>query len=154
MEFITYLDTIIWASAFAVFLIIEISTANLITMWFSGASIVNVFLTLIKTGDKSAIPYLWQIIIFVTLSMLGIAIFYPKMRNKLKKITTNTNVDAMTGKFGVVTQAISPEAYGQIKVDGQIWTARSESSESIAEGQKVVVKSIEGVKAVVALSNN
>ena len=43
------------------------------------------------------------------------------------------------------------KAEGQVKVKGQIWTARSEQDEVFfADGDKVEVKAIEGVKLIVA----
>ena len=51
-------------------------------------------------------------------------------------------------KFGIVTNDInSLEATGQVKVNGEIWSAKSESN--ILKGTKVEVKKIDGVKLIV-----
>ncbi|MDE6123912.1 MAG: NfeD family protein, partial [Eubacterium sp.] len=42
------------------------------------------------------------------------------------------------------------DAKGQVKVDNQIWSARSEDGSQIAEGTKVNVLRIEGVKLIVS----
>ena len=49
---------------------------------------------------------------------------------------------------GIVTKDIDPiEGKGQVKVIGQVWSAKSEHP--ISEGTKVKVLSLEGVKIVV-----
>ncbi|MGM9629410.1 NfeD family protein, partial [Butyricicoccus sp.] len=50
----------------------------------------------------------------------------------------------------VVIQAIdNRNGTGQIRLMGQVWTARSIQNEEIAEGETVVVREISGVKAMV-----
>ena len=59
-----------------------------------------------------------------------------------------TNADRVIGHEGVVIVAIDPVAgKGQVKVDGQIWSAKCDVS--VEEGAKVKVLALEGVKAVV-----
>lgn len=149
MEWLAYIDTILWCVALVVFLIIEISTFNLITVWFGLGSLVNVLLTLIKVEGKSFIPPLWQVVIFLVVSIASVFLFMPMLKKKVAKDRVNTNVDAMAGKDGVVTMKIGAKSTGQIKVDGQIWTAVEENSGEILEGKDVIVIEIKGVKAVV-----
>ena len=149
MEWLAYIDTILWCVALVVFLIIEISTFNLITVWFGLGSLVNVLLTLIKVEGKSFISPLWQVVIFLVVSIASVFLFMPMLKKKVAKDRVNTNVDAMAGKDGVVTMKIGAKSTGQIKVDGQIWTAVEENSGEILEGKDVIVIEIKGVKAVV-----
>ena len=59
-----------------------------------------------------------------------------------------TNADRIIGKEGIVIKAIDPEAAkGQIKVEGQIWSAKCASP--VEEGKRVKVLALEGVKAVI-----
>ena len=58
------------------------------------------------------------------------------------------------GKTGVVTQRISPaDATGQARIGSQIWTARAQDGETIEAGAEVEVLRIEGVKAIVRLTD-
>ena len=58
--------------------------------------------------------------------------------------------DAAIGRTAVVTQAIDNDAgKGQVKLDGNVWTARSADGKAIEEGRLTVVKAIEGVKLIV-----
>lgn len=53
--------------------------------------------------------------------------------------------------MGIVTEDIDNlKASGQVSVAGQIWTARAEDDKTvIAEGAKVIVKEVRGVKLIV-----
>ena len=54
------------------------------------------------------------------------------------------------GKTGKVTQDIIPiDGVGQIKVEGETWSAVSENSEKISKDTEIIIKEIRGVKAVV-----
>lgn len=160
MNWICYLDTFFWTFFFIFFLIVEISTLNLITIWFSAGSLLNAILTLFKTTKatpvfgqdvSSLIPILWQFIIFSIFSILCIVFFYSKLKNKINRTRTYTNVEAMAGKTGFITQPILKNSVGQVKIDGQIWTAISEDNQPIPADEEIIVKSIQGVKAIVAL---
>ena len=61
------------------------------------------------------------------------------------------NVYTILGKKAIVTQSIDNiKGQGQIKIDGDMWSARNDDGEeTIAEGDTVEVIRIEGVKAMV-----
>ena len=62
----------------------------------------------------------------------------------------STNADRLLGAVAVVTQEIdNRSATGQVKVSGQIWTARSQGEDPIPVGTSVTVLRIEGVKLIV-----
>ena len=55
------------------------------------------------------------------------------------------------GKHGIVTLDINPiEATGQVKVNGEVWSAKTDDESSIAKGTEVEVLKIDGVKLVVS----
>ena len=62
-----------------------------------------------------------------------------------------TNADSLIGETAVVTEAIDNLAgAGQVRVNGQIWTARSsEEDREIPEGTRVRILEISGVKLMV-----
>jgi membrane protein implicated in regulation of membrane protease activity len=72
---------------------------------------------------------------------------YFKVNHEVK----SSNVDALINNVGVVTKKIQPPEYGLVKINGDIWTAKSKLEETIEEGQMVIVKEIEGVKLSVEL---
>ena len=75
----------------------------------------------------------------------------PKLESLRKKNIQRTNADRLIGREGTVIVPLDrTEGKGQVKVDGQIWSAKAEVN--IAEGVKVIVRSIEGVKLVVEVA--
>ena len=61
-----------------------------------------------------------------------------------------TNADALIGAQAVVIEAINNlHAQGQVKIRGQVWTARSsEEGVTYEKGEVVSVLAIEGVKLI------
>ena len=71
---------------------------------------------------------------------------------KFAKNTPNlkTNAYSIIEKTAIVTQDInSIDGTGQVKVDGEIWSAIGENSSNIPKGTKVKILEIKGVKVIV-----
>ena len=67
------------------------------------------------------------------------------------KPTKPTNVSSLIGTRGVVTAEINPmKALGQVKVNGQIWSAKCDEDIVIAKDTEIEVTKVEGVKLIVA----
>ena len=61
-----------------------------------------------------------------------------------------TNSGRLIGEEGVVVQEIQNlDAVGQVKIQGNVWSARSENGQAIPENSRVTVVRIEGVKLIV-----
>ena len=61
-----------------------------------------------------------------------------------------TNADSIIGLRGLVTEEINNAAQqGKIFVGGLTWTARGQNNDKIPRDTQVVVRRIEGVKAIV-----
>lgn len=60
-----------------------------------------------------------------------------------------TNVDALRGKCGVVIKEISPEQVGQVKINGQIWSAKADGAKTIGVHARVEVLRIAGCHVMV-----
>lgn len=65
---------------------------------------------------------------------------------------SETNVNALIGKRGVVTEKID-DRFGYVKVYGDLWKAVSENETEIAKGEKVEIISIDGNKVIVKKHN-
>jgi membrane protein implicated in regulation of membrane protease activity len=133
----------IWVALVIIFSIIEAITLGLATIWFAISAFVMVFLSFLK------IPLEVQIFIFLLIS--GVLLFFtrPIAVKKLKTGKVKTNVDSLVGMHALVTKKISEFERGEVKLNGQFWTARSEDSSEIDEGTKCEVVRIEGVQAIV-----
>lgn len=70
------------------------------------------------------------------------------------KESRKTNVYSIIDEIAIVTEDIdSINATGQIKVDGEIWSAVGENDINIKKGTQVKILEIKGVKAIVSPIN-
>lgn len=134
--------TIFWLIVAVVTAIVESLTPQLICIWFCLSAVVSAIVG--QFTDS-----LWMtIIVFVVFSALLLFLTRPIVKQKISTKIQPTNYDRIIGKDAIVTEDINPaENVGQIKVDGQVWSAKS--TEPIPQGSTVKIEAIEGVKAVV-----
>lgn len=136
--------SIFWLVAFIAFAVGEALTVGLMSIWFAIGALGGLACAALGGG-------LWlQISVFVGLSALALALFKPLSSKLLKPKISATNADQVIGASALVTQTIdNTQAVGQVKVDGQVWSARSAYDVVIPEGSEVRVRSIQGVKLLV-----
>ena len=136
--------TIFWLAAFIAFAIGEAVTVGLVSAWFAVGALAGMFATALGAG-------LWlQIAVFLGVSALTLALFKPLSSKFLKPRLSATNADRVIGAAALVTETIdNTQAQGQVRVNGQIWSARSAQDVVIPSGQDVKVLRIEGVKVSV-----
>ena len=136
--------TIFWLGAFIVFAIGEAVTVGLVSVWFAVGALAALFAAALGAG-------LWlQIAVFLGVSALALALFKPLSSKFLKPKVSATNADRVIGSPALVTETIdNTQAQGQVKVNGQIWSARSAQDVVIPTGADVRVLRIEGVKVIV-----
>ena len=137
---------IIWLVIAVVMFVIEAVTTGLATLWFGIGAVVAMIMDLCGASVAS------QIIVMAVISAVCFAVcmiwIRPKLESLRKKNIQHTNADRLIGREGVVIVPLNAtEGKGQVKVDGQIWSAKAE--EDFNEGTKITVKAIEGVKLVV-----
>ena len=137
----------IWLIAAGVLFLAEIITVGFLIFWLGIGALIAMLVSLVTNN------LVIQVAAFVISSALLIFCTKPFV----KKLTKNdktvvTNAFSIIGKTGIVTKEINSSlAVGQIKVQGQDWSAKCEGDEVIAEGSEVEVTKIDGVKAVVRL---
>ena len=136
--------TVIWLGVLVVMLVAEGATAGLVSIWFAagalGALIVQVL------GGR-----LWlQILVFLLVSLAALLLLRPLARRLLQKDRQATNADRVCGRLGVAeTDVDNVAGTGTVKLDGQVWTARSLTGAPIPAGTLVQAERIEGVKLIV-----
>jgi membrane protein implicated in regulation of membrane protease activity len=144
MDFLLNLSpSVIWIILIIVFSVVELMTLGLTTIWFAGAAL----LALLAALAGLSVPF--QIVIFLISAVLLIYYTKPIAKNYLRIGSEKTNVEAVVGMVGPVTKRIEQYATGQVKINGQIWSALSENGEPIEVGIKVKVVAVEGVKLIV-----
>lgn len=138
----------IWIGVIVVAVIVEILSAQLLSIWFALGGIAGL-ITSCLTKNIAV-----QCAVFAVVSAITLAIIFPLVRKSLKKAHVSTNADRYIGKTAIVCEDISNiNAKGQVKVDNQIWSARSDNGDELAVGTPVKVLRIEGVKLIVSAEN-
>ena len=132
-----------WLILCGIFLIIEIFTVTFLMFW-PGIGAFLAFLTSLVTDNQ-----LIQIAVFSVSSILLILFMKPIVKRFFKaNDSTIMNTDSLIGKTGIVIKTINnAESVGQVKINGELWSAFSEEENvTIPEGTKVVIEAISGVK--------
>ena len=134
----------IWLGVIVLAIIAEASTVNLISIWFVPSACIAMILALCNVS-------LWiQLVVFFITFLLLMIFIKPLVKKCFRVKPVATNADTVIGLDAVVLEPINNlEAKGQVKVRGQVWSARSsEEAVTYAEGEIVRVLSIEGVKLI------
>lgn len=136
---------LLWLAAVIGFVIIEAVTLGLACIWFALGALAALILSLIGIS----LPL--QIAAFVVVSAASLILLKPFAAKHLYTNRTATNADRVLEAKGIVTEEIDNErSCGQVKVNGQIWTARAANADQkIAIGSHVIIKEISGVKLLV-----
>lgn len=134
----------IWLAVIVLSVVVEASTFTLVSVWFIPAALVSMILAFCSVD-------LWiQLVAFVAIALLLIIFMKPIFKNVFGVKPIATNADAVIGERAVVIEPIDNLAgKGQVKVKGQIWTARAHDKDATYEKDDVVnVIAIEGVKLI------
>ncbi len=133
--------TLFWGVLFLLFVVIELATVNLVTIWFAVGALVSLFVSYFV--DNVII----QTAVFIVVSLISLLLTKPILR-KFKVVNFEpTNSDRFIGKKGDVVKRITPKEKGEVKVLGTIWTATSD--ETLEVGDEIEVLKIDGVKLIV-----
>lgn len=141
-------SSILWIIAVIVFLLYEIMTLGLTSIWFAGGALAAFVASVLGAN------LFVQVALFVVVSIALVLIVRPLASKNFNQNRAKTNVDALIGKKGfVITEINNLKGEGEVNFSGQIWTARSTDDTIIEEKTEVEIVSIEGVKAMVKKVN-
>jgi len=89
--------------------------------------------------------------VFAVVTALSMLLLRPVARRHLRQPSaTRTGTEALIGRTALVLQPLAgPERLGQVRLDGEVWTARAEGHDEIPAGTTVTVLEIRGATAVV-----
>ena len=137
----------VWLAVVVLSVFVEGMTMGLVSIWFVPAGLTAMILAL------CGVPLWIQTTVFFAGSICLIFLSRTLFRKYLKPKQVPTNADRIVGHEGIVTESIDNiAAAGQVKVEGQVWTARSEEPEGkIQAGSIVEIVRIECVKLIVRL---
>ncbi|MGH3970388.1 MAG: NfeD family protein [Mycobacterium sp.] len=118
----------------------------------------DMFLLMLGGGALAAAATSWLVdwplwadgMVFLVVSVLLLVLVRPAVRRRLTPAAgAVTGVQALEGKSALVLDRVARDA-GQVKLDGQVWTARPLNDGDVYQpGEQVTVMHIDGATAVV-----
>lgn len=141
--------TVIWVVMLILFLVLEAVTVQLVSAWFAVGALAALI------ANLCGLNVIWQISLFAVVSAVCLIATRPFVKKLTKSKIQKTNADRCIGAEAVVTEEINNlESVGQVKVVGNVWTARSSDGSVIPKGSIVIVERMEGVKLIVRNKTN
>ena len=137
------LMVLIWFAVILIAAFIEITTMDLTSVWFSIGDILSFLLAIFNVAIG------WQIAAFIVVSTILLLSVRPLVKNYFRTNIVGTNADALVGKVATCTKPIKASERGEVKIDGQYWSAITSDKELIEEGDTVEILAIEGNKLIV-----
>lgn len=135
------MNSFLWLSLVIILCVIEVISANLVTIWFIVSAIISLLLSFVIESQMLLFA------LFVIVGLLLLITTKPILNKYVVIKKTPTNLDKIIGTIGITTETIRPNEIGEVKVDGKRWSAISE--EIIEEGTKIKIMNIKGVKLTV-----
>lgn len=135
----------VWLAVMVLAAVIEAAVPSLVSVWFVAGGLAALVASLLGG------PVWLQVVLFLAVSALALALTRPLARRLLHRRQERTNADRVVGAVGVVTQDVDNVlATGRVSVLGNSWSARSAQPQGkIPAGARVRVQAIEGVKLLV-----
>ena len=133
-----------WLIFAGICFVLEFITEGFLVFWFGVGALVAMVLSFFTDS------FLIQLIVFAIVSTI-LVLSTRKLGKKMQAKQVPMNVYTIIGKKAVVSATIdNVKGQGQVKVDGDIWSAKNENDgEPIPEGTTVEIVKIDGVKAIV-----
>jgi len=139
-----YMMAYIWIALAIVMVLVEITTVQLVSVWFMVGALCAALTTLFT--DSIVI----QLAVFVGVSLLALLVTRPLVRRlKENRVQLRTNIDRLPGEKGVMLKPVeNTESVGQAKVLGKVWSVKTDNP-PLKEGDTVRVIAVDGVKLIV-----
>ena len=147
LEFLSQINwfAVFWLAVVIVFLVVELSTVTLTSIWFAAGGLIALFIAM--AGGNLTL----QVIAFLIAALGMFFATKPWADKVINQKKVSTNADRAIGEEVRVLERISNlDQTGMVIVHGQEWTARTENDKTIIEqGELVRVLRISGVKVIV-----
>ena len=135
----------IWLIAAGIFFVAEILTVGFLIFWLGISALIAMVVSFIT--DNVFI----QTLVFVISSCILIPFTKPFVNKYItKNDNTKTNAFSLINKKGIVVSNITPSNCGQVKVNGEYWSAVADKDITITKGEEIEVLDIDGVKLIVS----
>ena len=134
-----------WLIAMIVFIVGEMITVGLTSIWFAAGALVALIIAAFGGG------IVFQIVAFLLVSGILLWMTRPWAKRFINSKVQKTNVDSVVGARARVTERVSNlDQTGRAVVLGQDWPIRAENDGEIIEaGPLIEVVRVSGVKLIV-----
>lgn len=138
---LTPTDWQLWIIAALVFGALEIKLSGFVTLWFAAGALVAALAGALGLGVNP------QLLLFtlVSLALFGASRTIFKQAFMRSASPMKTGVEAMVGQEAVVMEALADPHGGTVRINGELWTARSLAG-PVAVGERVTVEQVDGLK--------
>ena len=140
-------EAIFWLVAMIIFLVLEMATISLVSIWFVGGSLAAFLVSFVVKK-----PWI-EVLVFLGVSLVLLFLIRPLTRkfSVKQKDQMVSGAKAMIGKQAIVTEEIdNVHAKGAVQVNGQYWTAKTKMFEDkIPKDTIVDIIDVDGVKLIV-----
>lgn len=137
--------SMIWIGIGILALVLEILTPTaLVSIWITIGALAAWLCAVL------GLSWMMQTSVCMIVSILFIIIVRPFAVKYLRGNTIPTNADRLIGETAVVIKEINEQHWGEVKVQGTVWSAVSRTHDVIAIGEKVRIIAIEGAKLLVS----
>lgn len=121
-----------WLFVIIICSVLEVMTVNLVSVWFIASAIVSLIVSLFVDS------FLIQMAVFVLLGVFLLFTTRKTLQRLVNEHKEKTNFDRIFDMNGVVTEKISKNKPGVIKIDGKYWTAYSDDDIDVDSIVKVL----------------
>lgn len=143
MDYLVANPWIAWLAVGVFFLIVELLTTALVSIWFVPSAIITCLLSFVVDS------LLIQIAIFVVLSAVFMVVCRKIYNKHIKKPVDDVDQnEKLLGKTATVTEDTNGIT-GRILVGDVYWKATTENGEIIPKGETVVIKGVNGTTLVI-----
>lgn len=143
MDYLIANPWIMWLAVGVLFLIVELLTTALVSIWFVPSAIITCLLSFVVDN------LLIQIAIFVVLSAVFMVVCRKIYNKHIKKPVDDVDQnEKLLGKSATVTEDTNGIT-GRILVGDVYWRAVSENGDIIQKGETVKIKGVNGTTLVI-----
>ena len=149
LDFLTEIENYtiwIWLGIFVLTVILEASTQDFVSIWFSVGALVAIAISY-------SAPFWVELIVFVVISAMALIFTRPLVKKLMDRTVRKTNSDDFVGKRVKVEKEITKYDGGLVKLNGIVYSAilMEEEEKSIPLDSIVEVVSLKGNRVVVKL---
>jgi membrane protein implicated in regulation of membrane protease activity len=139
----------VWLILIIAFIIGELVSVGLTSIWFAAGALIALFAAIIGA------PFGVQVLLFIVVSVICLYATRPLAKRFINRNVQSTNADSLIGQEIRITERVSNiDQTGTAVVNGQEWTVRAADDREILEkGDLARIISISGVKLIVKKMN-